>query len=161
MSDFRFRFRFRDLECLTFDSGSDSETWNVWVSVPVPIPRLGMSDFRFRDRFRDKTWTESLGISVPGRENRESLLSKTSNQPEAGYLNLILATKRITPCERVLKTVLNGVFSCVPFSLRSLGQFERCAAQRSRRKDLIFHYPLKMEWINIGVNFISFFNDIP
>ena len=32
-----------------------------------------MSDFRFRDRFRDETWTESLGVSVPRRENRESL----------------------------------------------------------------------------------------
>ena len=36
---------------------------------------------------------------------------------------------------------------------------EVSTAQRSRRKDLIFHYPLKMEWINIGVHFISFFND--
>ena len=40
---------------------------------------------------------------------------------------LMLATKQITQCERVLKNVLeNGVFSWVPFSLRSLGRFERC-----------------------------------
>ena len=38
---------------LNFDSGSDSETWNVWLSIPVPIPRLAMSDFRFWFRFPD------------------------------------------------------------------------------------------------------------
>ena len=40
MSEFRFWDRFRDLKCLSFDSGSNSETWNVWVSVPRPILRL-------------------------------------------------------------------------------------------------------------------------
>ena len=34
-----------------------------------------MSEFRFRDRFRDKTWTESLGVTVRRRENRDSLIS--------------------------------------------------------------------------------------
>ena len=43
------------------------------------------------------------------------------------FFELTLATKRITPCERAWKTVLeNGVFSCVPFCLRSLGRLERC-----------------------------------
>ena len=40
---------------------------------------------------------------------------------------LTLATKQITPCERALKIMPeNGVSSCVPFCLRSLGRFERC-----------------------------------
>ena len=44
------------------------------------------------------------------------------------FLKLPLATKWNTSCERVWKTVPeNGVFSCVPFCLRSLGCFERCA----------------------------------
>ena len=39
------------------------------------------------------------------------MLSKKS---EGDFFELTLATKRITPCERVWKTVLeNGVFSCV------------------------------------------------
>ena len=43
------------------------------------------------------------------------------------FFELTLATKRNTPCERVLKTVLeNGIFSCVTFSFRSLGRFEKC-----------------------------------
>ena len=43
------------------------------------------------------------------------------------FLKLTLATKRSTPCERVWKTVPeNGVFSCVPFCLRSLGCFAKC-----------------------------------
>ena len=43
------------------------------------------------------------------------------------FFELTLATKRITPCERAGKIVIeNGVFSCVPFCLRSLGCFERC-----------------------------------
>ena len=47
--------------------------------------------------------------------------SEASNQ---WFLKLPLATKRSTPCEKVWKTVPeNGVFSCVPFYLRSLGRF--------------------------------------
>ena len=43
---------------------------------------------------------------------------------------LTLATKRSTPCERVWKSVPeNGVFSCVPFCLRSLERSERCESQ--------------------------------
>ena len=43
-------------------------------------------------------------------------------------LKLTLATKQNTPCERVWKTVPeDGVFSCVPFSLRLLGRLEICA----------------------------------
>ena len=42
-------------------------------------------------------------------------------------LKLTLATKRSTQCEREWKTVPeNGVFSCVPFCLRSLRRFARC-----------------------------------
>ena len=83
-------------------------------------------------------------------------LSVKELQPARRWFSeLILATKRITPCERVLKTVLNGVFSCVPFSLRSLGRFERCAPQRSRRTDLIFHYPLKWNGsISVLISFL-------
>ena len=41
------------------------------------------------------------------------------------YLKLTIATKRITPYERVWKTVPeNGVISCVPFCLRSLGRWD-------------------------------------
>ena len=37
--------------------------------------------------------------------------------------------KQSTPCERVRKTVPeNGVVSCVPFFLRSLGGFARCGS---------------------------------
>ena len=54
-----------------------------------------------------------------------------SGQLEASiqwFLKLTLATKQNTPCERVWKTVPeNGVFSCVPFCLRSLWKFARCA----------------------------------
>ena len=49
-----------------------------------------------------------------------------SEAPIQWFLKLTLATKRITPCERAWKTVPeNGVFSCVPFCLRSLGHFAR------------------------------------
>ena len=49
------------------------------------------------------------------------------------FYELPLATKRITPFERVLKTLLeSGVFSCVPFCLRSLGPFERCEFKDSK-----------------------------
>ena len=42
------------------------------------------------------------------------------------FLKLPLATKWKTSCERVWKTVPeNGVYSCVPFCLRSLGPFEK------------------------------------
>ena len=42
------------------------------------------------------------------------------------FFELTLTTKRITSCEKAWKTLLeNGVFSCVPFCLRSLGCFER------------------------------------
>ena len=45
------------------------------------------------------------------------------------FYELPLATKRITPCERVLKTVSeNGVCSCVPFCFGPLGRFERCGS---------------------------------
>ena len=73
--------------------------------------------------------------------NRSIWLAVKEFQPvRRWFYELPLATKRITPCERVLKTLLeNGVFSCVPFCLRSLGPFERCAKvyQRNwRRKDI-------------------------
>ena len=43
------------------------------------------------------------------------------------FLKVTPATKRSTPCERVWKAVPeNGVLSCVPFCLRSLGRFARC-----------------------------------
>ena len=46
--------------------------------------------------------------------------------------------KRITPCERVWKTLPEtGVFSCVPFCLRSLGRFARCVKRN--------HYLSKVE----------------
>ena len=42
---------------------------------------LSSLDFDTEIRFRDETWTESLGVSVPRRENRESLIQgiKMSN----------------------------------------------------------------------------------
>ena len=55
--------------------------------------------------------------------------SLTANQGASiqWFLKLTLATKRSTPCERVWKTVPeNGVFSCVPFCLRSLRRFAKC-----------------------------------
>ena len=59
-------------------------------------------------------------------------LSKNIDQSE-GVFELTLTTKRITPCERAWKKVLeNDVFSCVPFCLRSPGCFERCALQSSK-----------------------------
>ena len=43
------------------------------------------------------------------------------------FLKLTLATKQSTACETVWKTMPeNGVFSCVPYCLRSLGGFARC-----------------------------------
>ena len=52
-------------------------------------------------------------------------------------LKLTLASKQSTPCERVWKTVPeNGVFSCVPFGLRSLGRFARCVTIHLPR---VFH----------------------
>ena len=57
------------------------------------------------------------------------------------FFELTLATKRITPCERAWKTVLeNGVFSCVPFCLRSLGCFERCGTRMRNKKRTIIWY---------------------
>ena len=54
-------------------------------------------------------------------------------------LKLTPATKRITPCERVFKNVPeNGVFSCVPFCLRSLRRFARCG--------VIYYTGIKFEW---------------
>ena len=55
--------------------------------------------------------------------------SLTANQGASiqRFLKLALATKRSTPCQSVWKTVPeNGVFSCVPFSLRSLWPFAKC-----------------------------------
>jgi len=47
------------------------------------------------------------------------------------FFELTFAAKRITPCEREWKAVLeNGVFSCVQFCLRSPGCFERCGVGR-------------------------------
>ena len=56
------------------------------------------------------------------------------------FFELTLATKRITPCERAWKTVLeNGVFSCVPFCLRSLRRFERCVElKKEKEKKIVF-----------------------
>ena len=49
---------------------------------------------------------------------------------QKGFFELTLATIPITLIEKVLKTVPeNGVFSSVPFCLRSLERFERCDLQ--------------------------------
>ena len=75
------------------------------------------------------------------------------------FFELTLATKRITPCERAWKTVLeNGVFSCVPFCLRSLGCFERCVQSCTTLTDMTFfnifnRFPLK--------KYFSFFLLVP
>merc|ERR1712156_1200053 len=51
------------------------------------------------------------------------------------FLKLTFASKWSTPCERVWKTVpQNGVFSCVPFCLRSLGISARCGLLRALTK---------------------------
>ena len=38
-----------------YNPGSDSETCDVWVSVPRPFPILPKTEFRYQVRFRDKT----------------------------------------------------------------------------------------------------------
>ena len=67
------------MSLLNFDTDSDSKNLIIWVSVPRPIPRLLMHEFRYRVRFRGETHTESLGVSVPSRENREALLCTQRN----------------------------------------------------------------------------------
>ena len=69
--------------------------------------------------------------SVSSENHLSGWLKFFTGQSEASIqwlLKLTLATKRSTPCERVWETVpWNGVFSCVPFCLRSLERFARCA----------------------------------
>ena len=56
---------------------------------------------------------------------------------EKGFLKLTLQTKGITPSERALETVpKNGVRSCVPFRVRSLGPLERCSTNAIVSKEL-------------------------
>ena len=73
----------------------------------------------------------SVLLRVLAQKTPSNSLKFFDSQSEASiqwFLKLTLATKRSTPCERVWKTVPeNGVFSCVPFCLKSLGQFARCA----------------------------------
>ena len=83
-------------------------------------------------------------------------LSKNFNQPRRWCFELTLATKQITPCERELKTVLeNGVFSCVPFSFRSHGHFEKCVCKKTHCisfLDLsvqIANVPKICQWLNL------------
>ena len=84
--------------------------------IPVLIPRLGISKFWFRDRFRvlhspnidSETNSEtrlepSLGVSVPGRENREPLV-------ENGY-----------KCNVHSKNVLHKFYVCIGFQNKGFG----------------------------------------
>ena len=61
-------------------SKSDSDTGSgsriIKSLIPSPIPVLKSLKIRVRFRDRDESLTESLGVSVPRRENRESLPSR-------------------------------------------------------------------------------------
>ena len=74
------------------------------------------------------------------------------------FFELTLATKRITPCERVLKTVLeNGVFSCVPFwlrSLRSIGHFDETETMQeySNKGTMWYYFELQLGPVGLCFN---------
>ena len=61
-------------------SKSDSDTGSgsriIKSLIPSPIPVLKSLKIRVRFRDRDESLTESLGVSVPRRENRESLVQR-------------------------------------------------------------------------------------
>ena len=70
-------------------SKSDSDTGSgsriIKSLIPSPIPVLKSLKIRVRFRDRDESLTESLGVSVPRRENRESLFQSKCPKKAAGH----------------------------------------------------------------------------
>ena len=106
---------------LLYFSKQLSVLWNIFQKTKVAKNNNAhISWYHFLTQFFSYSFTKCL--------HRSFWLDVEEFQPiEKLFLKLTLQTKWITPSERALVTMpKNGVRSCVPFHLRSLGPLERC-----------------------------------